>query len=469
MHLHILLTLLFFGVIAMTVTDVVLIQAYENHATEGAISGVRSYSSKIINNIADAGAVNSNTTSTLLQELDNAALFYDGRIILVNNKLVIITDTFDTEVGKTLISEEAIRCLEGTSNSYTSDTEQYVELTLPVTDSTTKDVIGVFIIRASLADIQETKHYLIQLSSIILSFVFLTLFVLALIFSYRLTRPLKRVIETIDHVSEGYLEDKVSMKGYYEIVKISDSFNVMLDKINKLEESRQEFVSNVSHELKTPMTSIKVLADSLLSQDSVPEELYREFLTDINDEIERENKIITDLLALVKLDKKSGEMHIAQVSINELLEITMRRLKPIAQKHNIELIFESFRNVIADVDEVKMSLALTNLIENAIKYNIEGGWVKVSLNSNHKYVFIRVSDSGIGIPEDEQEMIFERFYRVDKTRARATGGTGLGLAITKNVVLMHKGSIKVTSKENEGTTFTLRIPLSFSFNLRETV
>ena len=154
-------------------------------------------------------------------------------------------------------------------------------------------------------------------------------------------------------------------------------------------------------------------------------------------------------------------MNITSVNMNELLEQILKRLRPIAGKKNVELIFESFRPVTAEADEVKLTLALSNLIENAIKYNIEDGWVRVSLNADHKFFFVKVADSGIGIPEGEEDLIFERFYRVDKARSRETGGTGLGLSITKNVILMHRGAIKVYSKENEGTTFTVRIPLMY--------
>ncbi|MBQ1392647.1 MAG: ATP-binding protein [Lachnospiraceae bacterium] len=139
----------------------------------------------------------------------------------------------------------------------------------------------------------------------------------------------------------------------------------------------------------------------------------------------------------------------------------MKRIKPIAADRNINLIFESYRTIMAEVDEVKLSLAINNLIENAVKYNYDNGWVRVSLNADHKFFYIKVSDSGVGIPEDEQENVFERFYRVDKARSRETGGTGLGLSITRNAILMHRGAIKVYSKEKEGTTFTVRIPLNY--------
>ena len=142
-------------------------------------------------------------------------------------------------------------------------------------------------------------------------------------------------------------------------------------------------------------------------------------------------------------------------------EVLLKRISPIAEKRGIKIRLETMREVVAEVDEVKLSLACNNLIENAVKYNHDDGKVDVSLNADHKFFYIRVKDTGCGIPEDCQEQIFERFYRVDKARSRETGGTGLGLAITRNVVLMHKGSIRVHSKEGEGATFIIRIPLNY--------
>ena len=228
-----------------------------------------------------------------------------------------------------------------------------------------------------------------------------------------------------------------------------------------LDDSRNEFVSNVSHELKTPLTSMKVLADSLLLQEDAPVELYKEFMGDMSEEIERENKIINDLLSLVKMDKTASTMNIKLENMNELVEKILKRLRPIAATRNVELVFESFRPVSAEVDETKISLAISNLVENAIKYNNENGWVHVSLNADHKNCYIEVADSGIGIPAEAQEHIFERFYRVDKSHSREIGGTGLGLAIARNAVVMHRGAIKVFSQPSEGTTFTIRIPLNY--------
>jgi signal transduction histidine kinase len=161
------------------------------------------------------------------------------------------------------------------------------------------------------------------------------------------------------------------------------------------------------------------------------------------------------------MDKAAATLNVSPVNMNELVELILKRLKPIAEKQQVEVVLESFRPVTAEVDEVKISLAITNLVENGIKYNEPGGWVHVSLNADHQYCYIKVEDSGMGIPEDSLDHIFERFYRVDKSHSREIGGTGLGLAITRNAVVMHKGAIKVHSVEGEGTTFDVRIPLNY--------
>ena len=276
-----------------------------------------------------------------------------------------------------------------------------------------------------------------------------------------MVRPIHRITGAIENVTEGYSDDVLHVDTFTETRQLSEAFNKMLGRLKMLDESREEFVSNVSHELKTPMTSMKVLADSLLEMKEAPVEMYQEFMQDIAKEIDRENQIITDLLSLVKMDKTGQNLNIQTVNINELLEQILKRLRPIADKKNVEMVMESFRPVSAEIDEMKFTLAISNLVENAIKYNHDNGWVHVSLNADHKYFYIKVEDSGIGIPEEDQPHIFERFYRVDKSHSREIGGTGLGLAIARNAVIVHRGAIKVYSNEGEGTTFTVRIPLTY--------
>ena len=284
----------------------------------------------------------------------------------------------------------------------------------------------------------------------------------------KIMEPLTRLKEAAVSVANGNYEIKVPSEGKTELAQVGKSFNLMtgkvreqIEKLSSVNQAQRQLLGSLAHELKTPMTSMKVLADSLVGQEGVPEELYQEFMRDITAEIDRENRIITDLLTLVKMDKKSADLQISHMNINQLLEDILKRLRPIADKRNIDLILDSFRPVEADVDELKFTSAISNLVENAIKYNVDDGWVRVSIDADHKDFYVTVADSGMGIPEDSLDRIFERFYRVDKSHSREIGGTGLGLAITRSTITMHHGVIKVFSKEGEGTTFSVRVPLSY--------
>ena len=334
-------------------------------------------------------------------------------------------------------------------------------MTVRIQNTETKETLGVMLVSISTDEIRANMKILETKGMTILSIIALLVLVFGYLLAGILMKPFQKVTRSIEDITDGYLDESISVPDYLETELITDAFNKMLTRVRTLDDSRQEFVSNVSHELKTPLASMKVLADSLNGQEGVPVELYQEFMQDITSEIDRENQIITDLLSLVKMDKKVADLNITQVNINELLEQLLKRLHPIAAQKNVELILDSFRPVNAEVDATKLSLALSNLIENGIKYNNENGWVRVSLNADHKYFYVTVADSGIGIPEESIAHIFERFYRVDKSHSREIGGTGLGLAIARSAIVMHRGAIRVYSKENEGTTFSVRIPLNY--------
>ena len=389
---------------------------------------------------------------------------YEGRILIINRDYKIIWDTYNLDRGKYVISQEVIDCFNGTETSRYDDRNQYIEMTVKITDpeSVDKEVMGVMLISASTLEINTSKEILEQKGIMILGIIIVLILVGGYILSGILVKPFQKITRSIEELTDGYLDESISVPDYLETELITNAFNRMLARVKTLDDSRQEFVSNVSHELKTPLASMKVLADSLNMQENAPLEQYKDFMRDISEEIDRENTIITDLLSLVKLDKKAADLNIESTNINDLLELVLKRLRPIAGRQNVELILDSFRPVNAEIDQTKMTLALSNLVENAIKYNKpEGGWVRVSLNADHKYFYVTVADSGIGIPEESLNHIFERFYRVDKSHSREIGGTGLGLAITRSAIVMHRGAIKVYSKENEGTTFSVRIPLVY--------
>ncbi|MGN0505810.1 MAG: ATP-binding protein [Lachnospiraceae bacterium] len=462
MQIQIVIILLLVCILPLSLLSLRLLHSYRETEKEERHAAVLELCRDLGTRVQRTSYVSTASQPELSAAIDMAAQIYEGRVLVINSELLVVKDTYGGhEEGKTMISEEVVSALRGKESVYRNDTNQTVEVIYPIRDTQTETVMGAIIFLYSV-ETEEVQTEAMGRNAMLFSMVLIVIvIVVAMVYSARLVYPLKQLALDMQKSADGYWEENLKVKGCFEVESIAESINSMLADMRDTEKRRQEFVSNVSHELKTPLTSMKVLADSLLSQQNAPPELYQEFLLDINNEIDRETKIITDLLNLVKLDRKEGDMQIAQVSINELLEIVLRRLRPIAKQRNIEMIFESYRNVLAEVDEVKMSLVFTNLIENAIKYNRDGGMVKVSLNADHKYFYVKVEDNGIGIPEDAKKYIFDRFYRVDKARSRETGGTGLGLAITKSAVMMHKGSIKVSGKEGEGSVFVVRIPLSF--------
>lgn len=460
LRFRIILLVTLVGVIPGIIMKMVILNSYESRAVEVRTAEIQNQCTILCNQVSNTDFMDGVTSEEIETELSQLTNIYNGRVMIIDQTFHIERDTYDMDTGKTIVSENVVRCFKGKGTSGYDAKNKYIEVTSPIFNGK-YEVIGVLLVSVCTDTIADCLEMLNDRANIVLLTVVVVVLLLAALFSYLIVRPFKRVTGAIEAVSDGYEEAVVKEDAYVETIKLSEAFNKALARMRALDDSRNEFVSNVSHELKTPLASMKVLADSLLLQGEAPVELYQDFMKDMSGEIERENQIINDLLSLVKMDKTANNMNITQENMNELVEKVLKRLRPIAVEHNIEVVFESFRPVTAEVDEMKLSLALTNLVENAIKYNKEDGWVHVSLNADHKFCYIEVADSGIGIPEESVDHIFERFYRVDKSHSREIGGTGLGLAIARSAIVMHRGAIKVYSQPGEGTTFAVRIPLTY--------
>ena len=468
---RIFLIILLVGSIPCLILRYGILETYTDRAVSLRTSDIQTQGKILANHLLTYNYLLDPSSEVVNAELSQFAEVNGGRILIVDQNFKVIKDTYGISQGKIMISEEIIKCFNGVNTTNFDDKNQYLEMTVPVIQSVVVEnpegtseitsVQGVLLISVSTESFQTTKQILNR-NALIIEFSLLIILVgIAAATAHIISKPFEHITSEIQKMKAGFSNEKISVPEYLETEHIADAFNELYGRMRVLDESRDEFVSNVSHELKTPMTSMKVLADSLLMQEEVPAELYHEFLVDIADEIDRENKIINDLLSLVKMDKLQSDLNIEQVDVNAMLELILKRLRPIAMKRDVELILESIRPVVAEIDEVKMTLAISNLVENAIKYNNEHGWVKVFLDADHQFFTVEVSDSGIGIPEESLEHIYERFYRVDKSHSREIGGTGLGLAITRSAVLKHRGSIKVSSVAEEGTTFSVKIPLNY--------
>lgn len=383
------------------------------------------------------------------------------RIIVLDRTGVVVNDSNKTEEGRTYFLPEVVEALNNKDVARVQENGT-IHAAVSIMDERSK-CIGVVLVCGSITDIAENVDAIKnQVFNMIL---FILAIVVALIgfLTWWFTNPLNSTIEVIKKMADGHFDQRIPVNDFLhtELAELAESSNNMAEKLDQIETSRQEFVSNVSHELKTPLSSIKVLSDSILIQDpdTVPKEMYVEFLRDINSEVDRMTDIINDLLTLVRMNRQKVALNPIEVDITDMLGDIIKRLEPIAENKNISLIYNRVKDVKAEVEETKLSLAISNLIENGIKYNVDGGKVEITVDSDHQNAFISVADTGLGIAEEEISKIFDRFYRVDKNRDRETGGTGLGLSIARSAVLMHNGSIKVSSKENEGTTFVIIIPL----------
>ncbi len=456
-----------------------ILSNYEKRAVEVKTSEAQTQLRALANHLIYYNYMTEPESVLVDAELSEFSSIYDGRLLVINSRLEIITDTYQISEGRTVIIEDVVRCLREGAGAVTSSYDKedgYITIIMPIMETSFLEegdrsglpaeqgsvpVQGVLMASISTETIQNTLVILGR-HAVNLEFIMLVaIFIIALFLSYFLVAPLERLSRKISAVRAGYSNDPVRAPEYLETRHIAEAFNDVLARMNELDSSREEFVSNVSHELKTPMAAMKVLADSLLSEENVPAEMYREFLEDIAGEIDRENKIISELLTLIRMDRNASEMNISVVNVTELAEMVMKRVRPIARKDHIDMVLVSERAVMAEIDEAKMTMALSNLVENAVKYNRPGGRVTVTVDADHKDFTLRVEDTGIGIPEESIGRIFDRFYRVDKSRSREIGGTGLGLSITKEVVLAHYGSIKVDSAEGKGTSFLLTIPLTY--------
>ncbi|MBR6019509.1 MAG: HAMP domain-containing histidine kinase [Lachnospiraceae bacterium] len=448
----------FCGIVSCVIICQILISYNEKHLYDVGRNRLNDFVDGLSYDIERTGFPNG-TDESVADELYALADNYHGRVILTDSSLKVTFDSYRTKTGKTVVAPEL---LDASSNkTYFSLNEEARTATYACvvpSRSNTKDD-SVFYIRYTVSEEMtrfDTSRRFIRMIGLCLCII---IFTLAIVLSVVFTRPLRRINSELTDIGNGKFDERVNVHSNRQVSDISESINRILERTHEMEENRQNFVSDVSHELKTPMTSMKILADALLSSGEELPEMVHEFLTDINSEIDRENHIISDLLALARMDRKTDTIHYAHTHINDTLDVILNRVEPLAESKEVEVVCESYRDIYADVDEPKIITAITNLVENAILYNRPNGSVYVKLNANMNYFFVTVRDTGYGIAENEIAHIFERFYRVDKDRSRETGGTGLGLAITKEVVNAHGGQIKVYSKINEGTTFSVRIPL----------
>ena len=305
--------------------------------------------------------------------------------------------------------------------------------------------------------LQGFQQNLLRISFVVALLVLLLSFVL----SRMLTRSITNLLTAIGKVREGAYSTRAEVREGDEFAQIAAEFNSLTDRLATTEEARRRFVSDASHEMKTPLAGIQLMSDSILQTEDMDAATVREFVSDIGQEAQRLNRITEHLLALTRLDSGSVEAVTASTAtaVASVLERVVRMLGVVAREKNVTLTWECHEGAVVRATEDDVHQVLYNLMENGIKYSGAAGFVHTRAVVEGDFVTITVEDNGIGIPQEDRAHIFDRFYRVDKMRSRAVGGTGLGLSIVKDTVEYRGGSICVDGRgENAGTVFTVRLP-----------
>ena len=280
--------------------------------------------------------------------------------------------------------------------------------------------------------------------------------VFSAIFSAAFSTRMRKIMTSMRIIREGDYTHKVDLGGHDELSVLGEEFNDLTDRLQTSENKRRQFVSDASHELKTPLASIKLLTDSILMND-MDRDTVREFVEDIGKEADRLTRMSSKLLSLSRIEtQEDGDCEIIYMA--PTVERVLRMLQAIAQRSGIEIITDFSGDCPILILEDDLYQIAFNLVENGIKYNVPGGKLTISLLRNEDNAVLKISDTGMGIPADSIAHIFERFYRVDKARSRKTGGSGLGLSIVRGIVERNGGTIMVESAEGLGTTFTVEFP-----------
>ncbi len=382
------------------------------------------------------------------------------RVVITDSQTKAYYDSFDEEnyTGKLLVYEPITEVLVNKNNFstyYKKNGELVIEAAVPIIKD--QKTIGSVLVTASGSDIDEIVSRVTLAIWIFGVVIVLLVFMLSILIATLITKPILKLTAFIKDMPKEKLQ-KCDLTSKDEVGDLVIAFNELIDRVDELEEKRRSFVSDASHELKTPLSIIKLLSDSLIQTPNPDPKFMREFLGDMGAEVERLTRIVQRLLDLTRMDQTS-RLQIDMVSIGEITAEVFEKLKPLAENKEIDFVFSKpEEDVLVPVDRDSITEAIYNIADNSIKYTENGGRVKIELMRDLGNILVRITDTGIGIPKEEIQKIFDRFYRVDKARARDTGGTGLGLSIAMDAVKLHGGYIEVSSEEEKGSVFTIVLP-----------
>lgn len=413
-----------------------------------------------------SGVPESDIERALDEDVAQLSIGRDNRIIVTNSDAVVIYDntpnSYTNSLGKVRLSPMILTALSGESSYNKVESESGINTAAAVPVMKNGEICGTVYIESSAEEIATVLSSTGRSINYLAAVLCVAAAIISFLFARAFTAPIEKLIKKVKAQSEGR---KVKIDGTHkgEIGELVESFNELIDEVDSLEEKRSAFVSNASHELKTPLSSIKLICDSIISAgEAAPHDMIKEFLVDMNEEVDRLTAIINDLLDLTRMDASAYDANKTFVTANlkDVIKGVTDALAKIAWQNGVDLKFYKNNDVFILMEQNKIWEAIYNITDNAIKYTPYGGKVELFLEKDVDNAIITVADNGIGIAKEEVDKIFDRFYRVDKARSRETGGTGLGLSIALGAVEMHGGHIDVESEEGKGSIFRIYLPLA---------
>ena len=403
--------------------------------------------------ISKLDVINSTAIAKTLMQMDSLKV---TRTIVTNQSGKALYDSAGESLNTYILFPEVVRAMDGMDVVTWQYNDGIIQTHAASPIVYYNTIVGCVYMMENDSDqgalIQSLQTNILQITLILELIVLL----FSVAFSKTFSKRLNKIMASMRIIQEGDYTHKLDMGGNDELTVLGNEFNDLTERLNTSEQKRRRFVSDASHELKTPLASIKLLTDSILQND-MDTETIREFVGDIGDEAERLNRMTAKLLSLTKVDGDPG-VDAEIIYMGPTIQRVVRRLSAFADQACINLDLQLEQDVPILILEDDLYQIVYNLIENGIKYNVPGGTLTVSLFHNEENAMLEVNDTGMGIPEDALNHIFERFYRVDKARSRQSGGSGLGLAIVKTIVERNKGEISVVSVLGKGTSFTVTFP-----------
>jgi len=383
------------------------------------------------------------------------------RVIVLDQKGVVKVDSFGEGwlEGRALDYNEVLSALRGNAKTgvhITEVSERVLYVAVPLVKE--KATAGAVLLVVGLDDMYAMLNQVRGIMMLVSIGSGLLAALLSVMLAGFFTRPLKELTGAVKQMTRGRLEQRINVRSGDELGHLAGAFNEMSMRLSQVERTRHRFLADASHELKSPLSSIKALAQSLIDTGEKDPAIYREYMEDINIETDRLARIVDNMLQLTRLEEDENTLQMEKEKIYGLVNHVFTLMQPRAESQGVELKAELDKDLVWPVNRDLLTRILINLVDNAIRHTPPGGEIKVQSLPEKGGMVIRVSDTGEGIPAGDIPRIFDRFYRVDKARSRTSGGTGLGLAIVRQAVNRHGGEITVTSKQGEGTTIEMFFP-----------